>query len=89
MPSDVADEIIAEANGNVRELEILLGLEQGDLGEFPVRIDIDNPNGLRMPNGNERGASDKWIPGGYTSGGTPEAIIDSPPVGNYTVSRIY
>lgn len=89
MPSNVADEIIAEANGDVRELEILLGLKQGDLGEFPVRVDIDNTNGLRMPSGNEKGATSEWIPGGYTSGGIPEAIIDSPPVGDYTISNIY
>ena len=33
--------------------------------------------GLKIPSGNERGVDEKlWIPGGYTRGGTPEAVVD-------------
>ena len=35
--------------------------------------DFDN---LRIPSGNEGGANDQWIPGGFTSGGVPEAVVD-------------
>jgi hypothetical protein len=41
-----------------------------------------------MPSGNEKGANFKWIPGGYTSGGIPEIIIDSPGSGQYIVRPI-
>ena len=88
MPKPVADDLIARAGGNISMLEQLLGLERGSLGANPVRIDIENPTGLRMPSGNERGATSKWIPGGYTSGGIPEIIIDSPSPGQYIVRTI-
>ena len=38
--------------------------------------------------GNERGANQNWLPGGFTSNGIPEAVIDSPTPGQYTVSQI-
>ena len=31
-----------------------------------------------LPSGNERGANDKWVPGGYTSGRVIEAVMDFP-----------
>ena len=54
-------------------------------GRKLVRIDIPEPKSLnvRMPRGNELGANNKWIPGGKTSGGRPEAIIDNIPDGKY------
>ena len=88
MPTSVADALIAEAGGDMSKLERLLGLNPGDLGMNPVRIDIANPTGLRMPSGNEKGANLKWIPGGYTNGGIPEMVIDSPGPGQYTVKLI-
>lgn len=88
MPTSVADDLIARAGGDISELERLLGLDPGDLGTNPVRIDIANPTGLRVPSGNEKGANPKWIPGGYTSGGIAEIIIDSPGPGQYTVRPI-
>lgn len=30
---------------------------------------------ISMPSGNEAGANSEWIPGGYTSGGVPEAVV--------------
>ena len=88
-PSSYADDIIAQAKGDVRVLEELLGFDSGDLGDSPVRIDISNPQGLRMPSGNERGVNDYWLPGGYTSGGIPEAIIDPTPSGQYTIDYYF
>ena len=88
MPLYIADELIAKARGNVLELEQLLGLQAGSLGTNPVRIDIAHPTGLRLPSGNELGANSQWIPGGYTSGGLLEAIIDPPIAGQYVVTSI-
>lgn len=44
-----------------------------------VRIDVNNTLDLngRMPLGNEMGANDRYIPGGYTDGpnrGSPEIV---------------
>ena len=58
-----------------KKLEDLLGLDRGALGNNPVRIDVDNPTGLRMPDGNELRANNQWIPGGVTSGGVDDVII--------------
>jgi len=89
MPKSVADDIIAKANGDVATLEKLLALDPGTLGNNPVRIDILQPKGLRVPSGNEWGANSKWIPGGYTLEGIIEATIDPATVGTYVSSYIY
>ncbi|NQD62972.1 RHS repeat protein, partial [Enterobacter sp. CM29] len=88
MPKSVADNIIKKAGGDVGKLEKMLGLDPGDLGDSPVRIDILKPQGLRMPSGNEGGANDFWVPGGKTSGGIPEAVIDQTPVGDALITPI-
>ena len=41
-----------------------------------------------MPSGNEGGANDFWVPGGKTSGGVPEAVIDQPPAGDAVITPI-
>jgi len=89
MPSSIADDLIKQADGDVRILEELLGFDSGYLGDRPVRIDISNPSGLRIPSGNELGSNEYWIPGGYTSGGIPEAIIDQPQLGDYAVNPTF
>lgn len=76
MPKSEADRLIQAAAGNFRQLEVSLGLSPNDLGPRPVRIDIRNPKNLRLPSGNEAGANEFWVPGGLTSGGIPEAVID-------------
>ena len=55
-----------------------------------VRIDVDNVSDLniRVPSGNKATANDLWIPGGYTSGGVPEAITDTIPLDRTHVTRI-
>lgn len=89
IPKSVADNVIAQANGNVATMEQLLGFPTGSLGNSPVRVNIPSPSGLRMPSGNEVGANAQWIPGGFTSpGGMLEAIIDQVPSGSYIVSSI-
>lgn len=71
---------MASANGNPRLIEQALGLPEGFLdGNELVRVDIANPRelNLRVPSGNEAGANDQFIPGGFTEGGLPEAVIDA------------
>ncbi len=41
-----------------------------------------------MPNGNEFGANEKWIPGGKTSGGILEATVDQIQLGTYVTSPV-
>lgn len=88
MPTSIADDLIKQANGDIHILEQLLGLDSGTLGKSPVRIDIAHPTGLRMPTGNELGVNSFWLPGGYTSGGLPEAVVDQILPGQYTVVPI-
>jgi hypothetical protein len=79
LPKQQADMLVQQSGGNIQKLEKLLGLEQGTLGNNPFRIDIENPVGLRMPDGNESGANYFWIIGGRTSGSggfIKEAKID-------------
>ncbi len=83
-----ADELIKLAGGDRAKLEELLGFDKGYLGKDPVRVDIESPSGLRMPTGNELGANTHWEPGGYTSGGIKEAVVDPAPKGTYIVNEI-
>ena len=89
MPKSVADDVVEQAAGDVSKLEGLLGLNPGDLGTNPVRIDIPNPQNIRIPSGNEVGAwPGYWTPGGYTKpGGVIEAVIDPVPKTEYIVTE--
>jgi filamentous hemagglutinin len=60
-------------------VEQRLGLAPGYLSSadtMAVSIAPSEIRGLRMPSGNEPGATLQWIPGGYTRGGMPEAVMD-------------
>jgi hypothetical protein len=88
IPKQVADELVEQSGGDVSKLEELLGLNPGTLGEHPIRVDVETPNGLEMPQGNEPGTNINWLPGGYTSGGLPEARVDQIPPGDYTITYL-
>lgn len=63
----------------MRLVEQKLGLPSGylDGGDVLVAyIEPKNMSGLRLPSGNEPGASSQWIPGGYTSRGVSEGVLD-------------
>jgi hypothetical protein len=53
-----------------------------------VRIDIPDPlsHNARMASGLEQGANDLFRPGGYTSGGVQELVIDPVPWDKVTAS---
>ncbi|WP_431802057.1 hypothetical protein [Microbacterium sp. bgisy203] len=62
-----------------------LGFEWPDIDEDELRRGAriiatfsGELDGLRIPTGNEAGANDHWIPGGYLPTGIREAVIDVP-----------
>lgn len=90
MSGDELDEIIQYANGDVSKIEGVLGLDLGYLGKNPVIVMMDDSSNVRMPSGNELGAwPEYWEPGGYTSGGIKEAVIDPVPEGEYTYKFLF
>ena len=92
MPKKYADKVIQNSNGNINYIEEKLGFPKGyfKYGGGLVRIDIEDLSGLdlRLPSGNETGANSLWIPGGETSGGVPEAVLNTVPLDKTRVSRI-
>jgi len=83
VPKEYMDSIATSANGNISVFEKRLGFSEGYFqdGGGLVRIDIKDPKGynLRMATGNEAGANDFYTPGGFTSGGSPEAVVNNIP----------
>jgi hypothetical protein len=78
-PTRELDTLMQSTGGDRRALEEALGLPEGFFDtEGLVRVDIPDPGeyALRVPSGNEAGASDQWLPGGFLPTGTSEAIID-------------
>jgi len=78
-PRDEWDRLIESTGGDISLIDRKLGM-----GGYLIKnkavlevAQIDSPK-VRLPSGNETGASQYWLPGGYTSGGVPEAVIDYP-----------
>ncbi|MBS5988043.1 hypothetical protein, partial [Clostridium sp.] len=84
------NDIIRNANGDVSKIETLLGLDPGYLGENPFIVTIKDTSSIRIPSGNELGAwPEYWVPGGYTSGGIKEAIVDPVKEGGYIYEHLF
>lgn len=83
LPYSKAEALLAETGGSIPEIEKSLGIPAGAWGppEVLLLLVIPNPESLhvRIPSGNESGANEFWIPGGFTSGGEPEAVMDAIP----------
>ena len=91
MPYSIADLLLRRINEhhlcsinfNLEILESILGLDPGTFSKNGgvVRIDIYDPlsHNIRLPSGNEYGANSNFIPGGRTSGGALECVIDNVP----------
>jgi len=92
MPKNYCDEIISKADGDISIIEESLGFPKGYFsdGGGLVRIDVDDISkiNIRIPSGNETGANNLWIPGGFTSGGVPEAITDIIPLNDTIITRL-
>ena len=81
MPAKEFDALMGRSGGDLRAVERELGLDPGYLGDsntFVAFVERGDLDGLRIPTGNEWGANQNWLPGGYTSGGVPEAVADLP-----------
>ena len=90
MSGDELSEIIRNADGDVSKIERILGLDKGYLGSNPVIVTFQDTSSLRIPSGNELGAwSEYWEPGGYTSGGIKEAVINPAQEGTYTYKHLF
>ncbi len=80
MPASEFSELMKAAKGDLAVVETKLSLDAGTLTSgdtliaYIERKDLD---GLRIPSGNEGGVHETlWLPGGYTSGGIAEAVMD-------------
>ncbi len=90
MSGDELSEIIRNADGDVAKIESVLGLDKGYLGSNPVIVTIQDTSSLRLPSGNELGAwPEYWEPGGYTSGGIKEAVINPAKEGTYIYKHLF
>lgn len=85
----IIEKAIKASDGDPRKLEKLLALDEGSLGENPVIIKPKKVSFLEFPSGNEKGANAYWNPGGYTSGGIPEVVVNQFAPGEYTVKPIF
>ena len=78
LPKNEVDRVLNNAGGDLTKLEKELGYNIGSLenGDYIIMY-VNNPKkyNISLPSGNEMGANDNWIPGGYTSGGIPEAVV--------------
>ena len=92
-PRNELDNLMAATGGDMCRLEQALGLPDGYFDTYEVvRVDIADPRdyNLRVPSGNEAGANDRWLPGGYLPEGMPEAVIDGGdvPLDDYIVTEL-
>ena len=83
MPKYICDNIEKKYGGDISIFETSLSFDAGyfALQGGMVRLDIFDIEdlNLRLPSGNETGANEYWLPGGFTRGGIPEAILDPIP----------
>lgn len=81
--TDEIDAALMKSNGNLLELEKIMGFDEGCFSKHGgvVRIDIKEPLSyeIRLPSGNEYGANSHFVPGGRTDGGALECVINNVP----------
>ena len=85
------ESIMERTEGDLTKVEKILGLNPGDLSggdTMVVHIAPGDLDGLRVPDGNEPGANEHWLPGGVTSGGVPEATINAPDTLRFTEIKL-
>ncbi len=85
------DKLLKKAKGNVVYVETELGIPEGMWkNKTIVRIDIPAPQllHLRIPDGNEAGANELWLPGGRLPKGYRECVVNQISQGQYTETSI-
>jgi len=83
--------LVKAAKGDRSKIEQALGLPAGAWkGRKLAMITVGEPqkHGLRMAAGNEMGANEHWIPGGFLPDGSREAIVNQVEKGNYIETEI-
>ena len=89
MPKYICDDIEKKYDGDISIFETSLSFNagyftsQGGMVRLDI-FDIDDLN-LRLPSGNETAANAYWLPGGFTMGGIPEAVVDPIPKERATI----
>ena len=81
IPASRFNALIKETGGDIGKIEAKLGLDPGYLSDadtMVVHVERADIEGLNVPSGAEGGANKHWLPGGYTAGGEPEAVMDFP-----------
>jgi RHS repeat-associated protein len=83
------DKLIDQSGGDLRFIKDKLGIPDPYWNEELLRVDVNNPllHNARMPSGFERGANEKFVWGGHTSGGMPEIVTDPIPSSGVTISK--
>jgi len=87
MPKSEFDKMLLETGRDLRKIEKKLGFEPNSLSDDAVfaLIKREDVGSFKIPSGNESGVSPtKWLPGGKTSGGISEAIVDLSKKVDYT-----
>ncbi len=82
-PNGMDNVLNSAKKGNAYKADVIekgLGYDIGSFGNNPKRcmiIDISNPkiHNAHMPVGVEPGTNIHWVPGGYTEGMAPEAVV--------------
>lgn len=81
LPMSEFNALEERTGGDLQKIEEALGLTPGQLQDGDTMILYIAPEhlmDLRMPDGNELGANDNWLPEGRTSGGVSEATVNAP-----------
>lgn len=85
-PTSELQDILDRSGGRADDVADALGIDRkyfygpdGNPVDVEIRhFDPSELTNLRMPSGNEAGANENWIPGGYLPTGVPEAVMDVP-----------
>ncbi|MWP50413.1 MULTISPECIES: RHS repeat-associated core domain-containing protein [unclassified Gilliamella] len=91
-PTNQINDLLKKANGDISVIEKGLGIPsggwQGKGGLY--KIDIPKPleHNLRLPTSDLSGANELFIPGGTTSGGIAEAVMDQVPISQVIITKI-
>ncbi|MFD2726303.1 DUF6531 domain-containing protein [Hyunsoonleella rubra] len=91
-PTNQINNLLKKANGDISIVEKGLGIPDGNWQNKGglYKIDIDNPknHNMRLPDSNNSGANELFVPGGKTSGGISEAVIDPVPTDQLVITKV-
>jgi hypothetical protein len=92
IPKDIGDKIekLLSNKSTFGAGEAQLGIPSGAWkNQEIIRVTVNEIPNLRMASGNEVGANNYWMPGGYLPNGLPEAVCDQIPNDKVTMSSFF